>query len=96
MVLDHGGPDLAIVLYGSAVKLFVLAAVALHLVVPVASLPPFAAAGALVAGMAVIAVGIGLLESVMARLRLPRVPQFIIAAGVLAGAGLAILLSSNR
>jgi formate hydrogenlyase subunit 4 len=34
MVLDHGGPDLAFVQYGAAVKLFLFAALLAHLVLP--------------------------------------------------------------
>jgi len=92
MVLDHGGPDLAFVLYGSAVKLFVVGALLVHLILP----PPLKAGwegvAVLLGGELGLAVGIGCVESVMARLRLPRVPQFLIGASVLAGVGLAALL----
>ena len=37
MVLDHGGPDLALILYGAALKLWVLGALVVGLVVPVRS-----------------------------------------------------------
>ena len=37
-----------------------------------------------VAGQVAVAVGVGVVESVMARLRLVRVPQFLIAASILA------------
>jgi len=96
MVLDHGGPDFGLILYGSAVKLFVLATLIAG--IAVASTPlagPWAAAAAL-AGTVAIAAAIGAIESSMARLRLARVPQFIVAAGVLAGTALAILLTGSR
>jgi formate hydrogenlyase subunit 4 len=92
MVLDHGGPDLAFVLYGSSVKLFVLGALLVHVVLPPASKAGLAGAGVLLAGQLGIAVGVGCVESTMARLRLPRVPQFLVGAAVLAGVGLATLL----
>ena len=95
MVLDHGGPDLALLLEASAVKLFVLSALAVHLLIPAGALAPLAVTAAICGGAAVIAVLIGCVESTIARLRLPRVPQFLIAAGVLAGTGLAILLSAG-
>ncbi|MGH7819464.1 MAG: hydrogenase, partial [Candidatus Binatia bacterium] len=63
--------------------------------VPMASLPPLGAVAALAGGVVAVAALIGVVESVMARLRLPRVPQFIIAAGVLAGTALAVLLTGN-
>jgi formate hydrogenlyase subunit 4 len=91
MVLDHGGPDLAFVQYGAAVKLFLFAALLAHLVLPFpAGAPPGAAT--LLAGVAGAAVAVGLVESTMARLRLARVPQLLVAAGALAALGLAVLL----
>jgi formate hydrogenlyase subunit 4 len=92
MVLDHGGPDFGLVLYGSAVKLLVLSSVLVHLLVP----SPFRGGlpGALlfVAGALGVAVLIGFIESVLARLRLNRVPQLLIGAGVLAAVGLLVAL----
>ena len=35
MVLDHGGPDLAFIVYGSALKLFILGSVIVHLFLPI-------------------------------------------------------------
>jgi formate hydrogenlyase subunit 4 len=46
----------------------------------------------LLAGVAAAAVAVGLVESTMARLRLARVPQLLVAAGALAALGLAVLL----
>jgi len=92
MVLDHGGPDLAFVLYGSAVKLFVLGALLVHVVLPPPPHGGLAGAGGLLAGELGLAVAVGCVESMMARLRLPRVPQFLVGASVLAGIGLATLL----
>ena len=93
MVLDHGGPDFGIILYTSAMKLFVLSALAVGVVVPVSGLGPLAGAAVVVAGTLVIAAAVGVVESSIARLRLPRVPEFLITAGVLAATSLAILLT---
>jgi formate hydrogenlyase subunit 4 len=90
MVLDHGGPDFAFILYGSAVKLFVIAALLVHLLLPIPAKPGLGAP-LLIAGEIAVAVFVGVVESVMARLRLPRVPQFLVGAAVLAGIGLAAL-----
>ncbi|HBZ70590.1 MAG TPA: hydrogenase [Deltaproteobacteria bacterium] len=92
MVLDHGGPDLAFVLYGSAIKLFVLGALLVHVALPPPPHGGFAGAGMLLGGELGLAVAVGCVESMMARLRLPRVPQFLVGASVLAGIGLATLL----
>jgi len=87
MVLDHSGPLFGLVLYGAAVKLFVLAALLLHLVLPVALGNPLLDWALFVAGVLALAVVVGVVESVMARLRLSHVPSLLIAAGVLCAFG---------
>ena len=92
MVLDHGGPDLAFVLYGSAVKLFLFASLLVHMVLPVPPAGGALGAGVFVAGAAAVAVLVGIVESVTVRIRLLRVPQFLVGASVIAALGLAVLL----
>jgi formate hydrogenlyase subunit 4 len=94
MVLDHGGPDLAFIQYGAAVKLFLFSALLAHLVLPFPAGP--ASAAVLVAGVLGAAVAVGLVESAMARLRLGHVPQFLVGAGALAALALAVLLTRGR
>ncbi len=90
MVLDHGGPDLAFILYSAALKLWVLGALLIDLVLPadtgVAAIDIVVA----LAGMFALAVLVGLVESSMARLRLIRVPQLLV--GAIALSGLALVL----
>jgi formate hydrogenlyase subunit 4 len=88
MVLDHCGPDLAIIDYGSAMKLLVTSVLLVGVLVPSAVRQPFS----LVLGVSAVAVVIGLVESVMARLRLPRLKQFLIGATALAAVALAAQL----
>jgi len=81
MVLDHSGPGLGLVFYGASLKLWVLGALVVKLCLPMSGRwwldwPAF------VAGMAVLAMGVGVVESVMARLKLRRVSQALIAAVV--------------
>jgi formate hydrogenlyase subunit 4 len=52
------------------------------------------ALGALLVGTVVVAVVVGVVESSMARLRLSRVPQFLVAASVLASLGVILQLLS--
>ncbi len=83
MVLDHGGPDFAFILYSAALKLWLFAALMVGMVLPAtgnAWLDLLLALG----GMLVVAVIIGVIESVMARLRLVIVPQLLVGAGALA------------
>ncbi|MBI4516615.1 MAG: NADH-quinone oxidoreductase subunit H [Deltaproteobacteria bacterium] len=91
MVLDHGGPDLAFILYGGALKLWLLGALLVGLVVPVRSGSPWLDGAAALGGMLALAVLTGIIESSMARLRLVRVPQLLLGAGVLST--LALVLS---
>jgi len=96
MVLDHSGPDLAFILYGYALKLFVLGAVLVHIALPIRFDGSWTAIAIFVAAQAAVSVVIGLIESTMARLRLPRVPQLLIGATVMAALGLAVMLSVGR
>ncbi len=92
IVLDHSGPDLALILYGSALKLALFGALLVGVFVPRATLPGPAAIGLLGIGLVAVALLVGVVESVMARLRLSRVPQFLIAGSVLASLGVILLL----
>ena len=95
MVLDHGGPDLAFILHGAALKLFLFAAALVRVLIPVATGVWLLDALVAAAGMALIAILIGLVESWIARLRMPRVPTFLGGALVLATIAVAVLLSTG-
>jgi formate hydrogenlyase subunit 4 len=92
MVLDHGGPDLGLVVYGSAIKLFVLGALTVHVLLPIPATGGWWGLALFAGGQLALGVLIGVVESVMARLRLLRVPLFLLGAAVLAGIGLLILI----
>ncbi|HUA36846.1 MAG TPA: NADH-quinone oxidoreductase subunit H [Candidatus Sulfopaludibacter sp.] len=90
MVLDHSGPDFAFILYSAALKLWLFAALIVGMVLPaIGSLWPNLLLA--VAGMLVVAMVVGVIESVMARLRLVIVPQLLVGAGALVA--VAFLLS---
>jgi formate hydrogenlyase subunit 4 len=84
IVLDHSGPDLALILLGSALKLAVFAALVAGVFVPIAGATGAPALGLMLVGMALVAVAVGVVESAMARLRLTRVPQLLVGSGALA------------
>lgn len=90
MVLDHSGPDFGLVLYGSALKLWIFSALLAGVLLPVRTGSAWADAAVVVGGVLAVAVGVGVVESCMARLRLARVPQLLVGASVLAA--LAVLL----
>ena len=87
MVLDHGGPDLAFVLYGAALKAWVLGALVVGAVMPLGSAGPWLDGAGFLAGMAVLAVATGIVESTMARLRLTRVPDLLVGTACIAALG---------
>ncbi len=80
MVLDHSGPPLAVILHGAAMKLLLFAVLLTEAVLPVGALSPVVAAGALAGGVLAVTVGVGLVESLLARLAFRRVPLFLTAA----------------
>ena len=84
MVLDHSGPDFAFILYSAALKLWVLGLVIVGMISPSPAgsfwLVPVLTT---ICGMILLAVFVGIIESTMARLRLIRIPQLLVAAGSL-------------
>ncbi|HOX07720.1 MAG TPA: NADH-quinone oxidoreductase subunit H [Planctomycetota bacterium] len=92
MVLDHGGPDLAFILYGSALKLWALGALLVGLLVPVRTGHPAVDAAATIGGLVLLAVAVGVVESSMARLRLTRVPKLLVGAVALAALALVLVM----
>jgi formate hydrogenlyase subunit 4 len=92
MVLDHSGPALGMILYGAALKLFVWGALVVRLAFPFSTgwslldLPLF------VTEMLTLAVAVGIVESVMARLRLTHVPVLLLAACLLSGFGIVLVV----
>lgn len=83
MVLDHSGPDLALIEAGLTAKFAVLGAILTAIAVPVHSGHPVVDAAAFAAALVALAVAVGVIESTMARWRLIRVPQLLVGAGVL-------------
>jgi formate hydrogenlyase subunit 4 len=92
MVLDHSGPPFALVLYGAALKLMVLGAPIVRLLLPVATGHWAGDALLFLLGMLLLAVLVGVIESVMARLKLVRIPQVLIGTTLLAGFALVLVL----
>jgi len=80
MVLDHSGPPLAVVLHGASVKLLLFAVLLSEAVLPLGRLSPVAAAAALAGAVGVVTVGVGLVESWLARFALRRVPLLLTMA----------------
>jgi len=83
MVLDYSGPDFAYILYGASLKLWVFAALVVNLIVPLRSVPPWGQIPLFLLGMGVVTVLVGVVESILARLRLQQVPKVLIGSATL-------------
>ncbi len=83
MVLDHSGPPLAVILHGAALKLLLFAVFLVQVVLPLGQLPRLGASMLLGAGVLVVVIGVGLVESLLARLAFRRVPVLLTTAFLL-------------
>ena len=92
MVLDHSGPPLAVIHYAAALKLLVFAALLVGVAAPVGGLAPGLAWAVFLAGVLITAIAVGVVESVMARLRLSQVPSLLVAACLMSAFGAVLLV----
>ena len=92
MVLDHSGPAFGIILYAAALKLFVLGAVFINIALPFTTGNTLVDWGLFLVAMLGLAVAIGVVESVMARLRLVRIPQLLVGATILSAFAMMLIL----
>lgn len=76
MILDYSGPDLAFMLYSSALKMLVISMLVANLLIP----SSFSLPAVLILFLVIILLvfmAIGLVESLIARSRISHIPQFI-------------------
>ncbi|SEA80426.1 Formate hydrogenlyase subunit 4 [Desulfuromusa kysingii] len=92
MVLDHSGPAFGMILYGAALKMMVLGALLVRLAIPWDTGWWLTNSLIFLAGLSVLAVLIGVIESAMARLKLPRVPQVLVGTSLLSIFALVLVL----
>ncbi len=92
MVLDHSGPLLGTALYAAAMKLFVLGAFLLHVIAPFGTGKAWLDWPLFVAEMLALAVAIGVLESIVARLRMRRVSYLLVSALLFCGSAFILLV----
>ena len=76
MILDNSGPGLAMITYSAAMKMFLISALLVNLFIPANLATPVAVAVFIVATLAV-AVCVGIVESLIARFKMLRNPDFI-------------------
>jgi formate hydrogenlyase subunit 4 len=91
MILDHSGPDLALIELGAMYKLLFYAAWVASLIKPVTLASPVADILFFYGLVALVYLAIGIIESMTARLKMPMVPKFLLTSFALAF--LAIILT---
>ena len=76
MILDYSGPDLAFILYATSLKMVIISMLIANLLIP-SYLTLAAALSLFVLILFLVFMVVGLVESLIARLRISHVPQFI-------------------
>jgi formate hydrogenlyase subunit 4 len=95
MVLDHSGPLLGMILYSASMKLFILGTIFLHMILPFQVQPMWMNWLLFIIEMLGLSVIIGIVESVMARLRMSHVVGLLIAAFLFCGFSFILLIRDN-
>ncbi len=83
MVLDHSGPDFGLIELGSFCKLFFYATLISRMILPFDLNIPLTFVFYF-AGLVLVSAAVGVTESVMARYRMDKVPQFVLTSFALA------------
>lgn len=92
MVLDHSGPLLGAIHYGAALKLFVIGSLWLQVALPFRFGVVVLDAALMVVELLALAVLIGVVESIMARLRMKQVPYLLTGGLLFCGFGFLLLV----
>jgi formate hydrogenlyase subunit 4 len=92
MILDCSGPDLGMIQYAAALKLWLFSALITNLALPLRPDNAWLQIGLFACGNLLVAAVVGVIESVMARLRLLLVPKLLISSGALIGTALIMRL----
>jgi len=93
MILDHSGPDLAYILYGASLKLWIFSSLIACMLLPRSGSWAYDC-GLYVLLILAVAAAVGVTESVIARLRLIKVPYMLITA--FAFSALALIFQMGR
>jgi formate hydrogenlyase subunit 4 len=84
MVLDHSGPDFGLIEMGAFLKLFFYASIVARLIIPFELGNPVINLALFSFGVLAVYVAVGIVESIMARYRMDRVPKFVLTSFALA------------
>ncbi|HPA79122.1 MAG TPA: NADH-quinone oxidoreductase subunit H [Kiritimatiellia bacterium] len=92
MVLDYSGPDFAVILYTSSLKLWALGGLLVNIVLSLFPLKGLDCVGGVFVSMVLLSILVGIIESIMARLSLLKVPHLLAGAVALSALALTLVL----
>jgi len=90
MILEHGGVDLAYMLYAAAIRFFIFISILIPIIIPVKPGNPFIDIVIFLGGMLGLSIVVGIMESTMARLRLNRVKNLLLISFAMAFFGFVV------
>lgn len=91
MILDYSGPDLAYLIYASAMKMTLISILIADLLVPSAIYTPIIVSAIFILIILFVFIAVGFIESFIARSRISHVPQFILLMTALSLTAFAVL-----
>jgi formate hydrogenlyase subunit 4 len=92
MILDYSGPDFGYMIYAASLKLWIFSALLVNLLIPYQVINTWFQAPFFLFAMVLVAVAVGVVESVMARLRFQRIPKLLIGSGALGAIALILMV----
>jgi formate hydrogenlyase subunit 4 len=84
MVLDHSGPDFGFIEMGAFLKMFFYASIVARLMFPFELGNPALNLALFSLGLLIVYMAVGVMESILARYRMDRVPRFVLTSFALA------------
>ncbi|MCB2148897.1 MAG: NADH-quinone oxidoreductase subunit H [Deltaproteobacteria bacterium] len=96
MVLDHSGPDFGFIEMGAFLKMFFYASIVARLILPFELGNPALNLALFSLGVLIVYLAVGVMESILARYRMDRVPKFVLTSFALAFFATAITLEFLR
>jgi formate hydrogenlyase subunit 4 len=84
MVLDHSGPDFAFIEMGAFLKMYFYASIVARLIFPFELGNPALNLALFSLGVLIVYMAVGVMESILARYRMDRVPKFVLTSFALA------------
>ncbi|MBI9103517.1 MAG: NADH-quinone oxidoreductase subunit H [Spirochaetales bacterium] len=94
MILDNSGPGLALLEWAAAIKLWLFSLIIVKILLPVTALSPGIYFAVTILSVLLISMIVGVVESVLARSSLPKVPQLLFSSGIIAFLGFFLSFSN--